>query len=49
MITDTHCHLASHRFEDSEVPQLVENARNRGVKRMICIGTDVNDSAKGIQ
>jgi len=49
MITDTHCHLASHQFDEQEIPSILKSAETRGVKRFICVGTDIQDSAKAVQ
>jgi TatD DNase family protein len=43
MLTDSHCHLASHRFDHAEVPALVERARQAGVTRMVSLVTDLDD------
>ena len=43
MLTDSHCHLASHRFEKSEVASLIENARAAGVGRMVTLATSLDD------
>ncbi len=49
MLTDTHCHLASYKFSPEEVPSLVANAQNRGVSRVVCVGTEVADSEQSIK
>ncbi|WP_193213336.1 TatD family hydrolase [Luteolibacter marinus] len=43
VLTDSHCHLASHRFETAEIPTLVERARSAGVTRMVSLVTDLDD------
>ena len=43
MLTDSHCHLASHRFDPAEVPALIERAREAGVTRMVSLVTDLDD------
>ncbi len=43
MLIDTHCHLASHRFKTNELPQIIANAADAGVNRLITIGTDLED------
>ncbi len=43
MLTDSHCHLASHRFSKDEIPSLLENARLAGVSRMITLATSLDD------
>lgn len=43
MLTDSHCHLASHRFEPGEIPELLERARIAEVSRMITLATCLED------
>lgn len=43
MLTDSHCHLASHRFAADEIPELVGRARAAGVTRMITLATELDD------
>ena len=47
MLVDTHCHI-----HDLDYPikweELYKNAKNRGVKQFICIGTDVENSKEAI-
>lgn len=42
-ITDTHCHLASHRFAPAEVPGIIQRALDAGVTRMITLATSLDD------
>jgi TatD DNase family protein len=43
MLTDSHCHLASHRFSADEIPDLLERANSAGVMRMISLATSLGD------
>jgi len=43
MLTDTHCHLASHRFVADEIPALIERAHAAGVTRMVTLATSLED------
>jgi TatD DNase family protein len=43
MLTDSHCHLASHRFDPAEVPDLLERARQAGVDRVVTLVTGLDD------
>lgn len=43
MLTDSHCHLASHRFSKDEVPGLIENARAAGISRLVTLATCLDD------
>ena len=45
MLVDSHCHLASHNYSSEELDQVVANAMDQGVTRMVTIGTDLEDSA----
>lgn len=43
MITDSHCHLGSHKFSPDEIPAIIARAKEAGVHRMITLATDEND------
>jgi TatD DNase family protein len=43
MLTDSHCHLASHRFHADEVPELIGRARDAGVGRLVTLATSLVD------
>ena len=43
MITDSHCHLASHKFPAGEVADLIARAREAGVTRMVSLVTGLDD------
>ncbi len=43
MLTDSHCHLASHRFTSEEVSDLLERARKAGVDRLVTLATSLDD------
>lgn len=43
MLTDSHCHLASHRFDAGEVPGLIERAQHAGVSRLVTLATSLGD------
>lgn len=43
MLTDSHCHLASHRFAQAEVSSLIESARAAGVGRLVTLATSLGD------
>ncbi len=43
MLTDSHCHLASHRFDPGEIPDLLARARAAGVTRLITLATCLED------
>jgi TatD DNase family protein len=48
MFTDSHCHLASHKFPAQEVPDLIQRARESGVSRMITLATCLEDIAPNL-
>jgi TatD DNase family protein len=48
MLTDSHCHLASHRFSPTEIPDLLARARSAGVTRMISLATSLEDVAANL-
>jgi TatD DNase family protein len=43
MLTDSHCHLASQRYEATEIPDLIRHARAAGVSRMVTLSTSLDD------
>lgn len=43
MLTDSHCHLASHRFSSDELPDLLDRATKAGVSRMVSLATSLED------
>jgi TatD DNase family protein len=43
MLTDSHCHLASHRFTAAETPDLIERALAAGVSRLVTLSTCLDD------
>ena len=43
MFTDSHCHLASHRFPSEEVPEIIARAKSAGVTRLISLATCLED------
>ena len=43
MLTDSHCHLASHRFSPEEIPDLLARARAAEVTRMVTLATCLED------
>jgi len=45
---DTHAHLGFPDFS-AELPALIERAREAGIAKIICIGTDLQSSARAIQ
>jgi TatD DNase family protein len=43
MLIDSHCHLASHRFEAGELPAIIERSHAAGVSRLITLATSLED------
>jgi TatD DNase family protein len=43
MLTDSHCHLASHRFQPEEIPDLLERAHATGVSRLVTLATSLEN------
>lgn len=48
MLTDSHCHLASHRFQQEEISALIKNARDAGVRRLVTLSTSLEDLAANL-
>lgn len=49
MLTDSHCHLASHRYQEEERQSLIEDAVNCGVDRMVTLSTCLEDLATNLE
>ena len=49
MITDSHCHLASHRYADQDVGQLIARAKSAGVHRMVTLATSLADVSQNLE
>ena len=47
-LTDSHCHLASHKFTPDELSGIITRARQRGVQRMVTLATCLNDCPQNI-
>jgi TatD DNase family protein len=43
MLTDSHCHLASHKFPSEEIHDLINRAKEANVTRLITLATSLND------
>ena len=43
MLVDSHCHLASHRFDAAETGAIVERAAAAGVTRLVTLATGIDD------
>ena len=41
--TDSHCHLASHKFAPEELPGLLARAREAGIHRLVTLSTNLED------
>ncbi len=48
MLTDSHCHLASHKFPAEEVPALIQRAKENGIHRLITLATSLKDLDENI-
>lgn len=48
MLTDSHCHLASHRFSPEEIPALIQRARDASVIRLVTLATCLEDIAPNL-
>jgi len=44
MFTDSHCHLASHRFGVEEIPEIIARAHAAGISRLITLATSLGDA-----
>ena len=46
---DSHCHLGSHKFSPDEIPQIIANAKDHGITRMITLATSEDDILTNLQ
>lgn len=44
MLTDSHCHLASDKFTNSELDDIISRAQDHDVTRMVTLATSLSDS-----
>lgn len=49
MLTDSHCHLASHKFPPAGIPEILSRAREAGVTRLITLATSIDDLEPNLQ
>ncbi len=49
MLTDSHCHLASHKFPAEEIQSLLDRAREAGVDRLITLATNPGDIPRNLE
>jgi len=49
MLTDSHCHLASHKFSTEEIPAIIARAHELGVTRMVTLATSLTDSEANLK
>ncbi|MCU0794652.1 MAG: TatD family hydrolase [Akkermansiaceae bacterium] len=49
MLTDSHCHLASHKFTASEIGNIVTRAREAGVTRLVTLATCLDDLHRNLE
>jgi TatD DNase family protein len=45
---DTHCHLQFEKLE-ARLEEVIKNAESAGVTRLVCVGTNIEDSEKAIE
>ncbi|MGJ8678651.1 MAG: TatD family hydrolase [Akkermansiaceae bacterium] len=48
MITDSHCHLASHQYSSEDLSEIIDRAREHGVTRIITLATSLDDCAANL-
>ncbi|MGB2266956.1 MAG: TatD family hydrolase [Akkermansiaceae bacterium] len=47
-LTDSHCHLASHKFSTDELSEIISRSRENGVKRIITLATCLDDCPQNL-
>ncbi|MFU8893813.1 MAG: TatD family hydrolase [Luteolibacter sp.] len=48
-LTDSHCHLASARFDPGEIPGMLDRAEAAGVHRVVTLATSLPDLARNLE
>ena len=48
MITDSHCHLASHKFSQEELPEIINRAKENEISRMVTLATNLEDCSANL-
>lgn len=48
-MTDSHCHLGSHKFTPEEIPDIIANAKEYGIHRMITLATGEDDLQRNLK
>ncbi len=48
MLIDSHCHLASHKFAEEELTDIISRARDHDVTRMVTLATSLTDAPANI-
>ncbi len=48
MLTDSHCHLASHKFSEDELEDVITRAHEQGVTRMVTLATNLQDCQENL-
>jgi len=49
MLTDSHCHLASHKFPQEELEEVIQRARESDITRMVTLATNLEDCGTSLQ
>lgn len=49
MLTDSHCHLASHKFAKDELGEIVTRAHAHGIHRMVTLSTNLGDCPENLR
>lgn len=48
-MTDSHCHLGSYKFTPKEIPDIIANAKEHGIHRMITLATGEDDLERNLK
>jgi len=47
-LVDTHSHIYYDQYED-DLPKVINDAEDSEIKRIVCVGTDIETSYKSIE
>lgn len=49
MLTDSHCHLASHKFPREELEEIITRAQENQISRMVTLATNLEDCVSNLE
>ena len=47
-LIDTHCHLTDKKYKNESIELIIKNAKESGIRQMITVGVNMEDSKKAL-